>query len=296
MKPHAAPTPLRRRLLGGGLAAALSGLSSLVEGAAPARRMPVLFVGHGSPMNAITDNGFARFLTGWGRNLPQPTAILVVSAHWQTNGQTLVGAQARPQTIHDFGGFPRELHEMQYPAPGAPDLARRAAGLVRQGQGVATQEWGLDHGTWTVLHRLYPKADVPVFQVSIDYTRDAAFHYAVGRELAALRDSGVLIIGSGNVVHNLGATLRGAPDSMAASAPWAQQFDAAVGKALAGRDDRALVRYEQLPGAGMAVATPDHYVPLMYALGAASGSEEVRTLYTGFQAGTLSMRCLQAGA
>ena len=294
------PSPLdtlsRRRVLGGSLAAALSGLHGLV-GAAPAnRRMPVLFVGHGSPMNAITDNGFARFLTAWGRSLPQPAAILVVSAHWQTQGQTLVGAQARPQTIHDFGGFPRELQEMQYPAPGAPELARRAAGLVRQGQGIATQDWGLDHGTWTVLHRLYPKADVPVFQVSIDYSRNAAFHHAAGRELAALRDSGVLIIGSGNVVHNLGATIRGAPDSMAASVPWAAQFDAAVGKALAGRDDRALMRYEQLPGAAMAVATPDHYFPLMYALGAAGESEEVRTVYTGFQAGTLSMRCLQAGA
>lgn len=259
-------------------------------------RQPVLFVGHGSPMNAITDNGFARFLTQWGRNLPTPSAILVVSAHWQTQGETLVGAQARPATIHDFGGFPRELQEMQYPAPGAPELARRAARLVRQGQGIATQDWGLDHGTWTVLHRLYPKADVPVFQVSIDYTRGAAFHHAAGRELAALRDSGVLIIGSGNVVHNLGATLRGAPDSMAASAPWAAQFDAAVGRALAGRDDRALMRYEQLPGAAMAVATPDHYFPLMYALGAAGEAEEVRTLYTGFQSGTLSMRCLQAGA
>jgi 4,5-DOPA dioxygenase extradiol len=299
------PSSTRRRILGGSLASALTGLSSLVDAAnrstasgapaAPLVRMPVLFIGHGSPMNAISDNGFTRFLQGWGSRLPKPTAILVVSAHWLTKGTTLVGAQSKPATIHDFGGFPAALQQMQYPAPGSPEMARRAASVIRKGAGVATQDWGLDHGTWTVLHHLYPKADIPVFQVSIDYSRKADFHYLIGRELAVLRNSGVLIVGSGNVVHNLGATLRGAPDSAAASASWAQQFDTAVASALAIRDDRSLMRYETLPGAETAVATPDHYFPFMYALGAAAESEPVRSLYTGFQAGTISMRCLQVG-
>jgi len=291
----------RRTIVAGSLTTALGGLQQLAASAAadagvPRRRMPVLFIGHGSPMNAVSDNGFTRFLRGWNSRLPKPTSILVVSAHWLSNGATLVGAMARPSTIHDFGGFPRELHEMQYPAPGAPETARLAASLIRQGGAVPTQEWGLDHGTWTVLHHLYPAADIPVFQVSIDFSRHAAFHFQVGRELAALREQGVLIIGSGNVVHNLSATMRGAPDSMAASTAWAQSFDAAVGTALAARDDRALIAYERLPGAEIAVATPDHYFPMLYALGAAGAAEPVRTVYTGFQAGTLSMRCLQAGA
>jgi len=294
----------RRRLLKTTLpVAALGALSTLAEvvGAAsnvPAQRMPVLFIGHGSPMNAIQDNGFSRFLRGWHAHLPTPRAILVVSAHWLTPGVTAVGVQAHPKTLHDFGGFPQPLFDLDYPAPGAPEVAREAVAVVRRTQVQPTQAWGLDHGSWTVLHHLYPAADIPVFQLSIDYDRPAAFHHAVGRELAALRDRGVLIIGSGNVVHNLRATDRIDGLSPTASRPWAQAFDDAVKRALAVRDDIGLVNYGRLAGdaAATAVQTPDHYFPFLYALGASDSlREQAVSVFEGFQAGTLSMRCVQFG-
>jgi 4,5-DOPA dioxygenase extradiol len=275
--------------------ASLASFSHAAQGAAPARRMPVVFIGHGTPMNAIADNAFTRRLSAWGRELPRPSAILSVSAHWLSRGATGVTVQERPKTIHDFGGFPQALFDVEYPAPGHPLLAREAIGVVKQAPVVATEQWGLDHGTWSVLKHLYPKADIPVFQLSIDYDKPAAFHYAVGRDLAALRDQGVLVMGSGNVVHNLRATDRGTADGPKASRPWAQSFDDAVKAALAGRDDRALIGYEKLEGASTGVATPDHYFPFLYALGAAGASERAKTVYEGFQSGTLSMRCLQFG-
>jgi len=280
-----------------GATATLASLSSLSHAAAgaPSQRMPVIFIGHGSPMNALADNAFTRRLATWGRELPRPSAILSVSAHWLSRGATGVGMQERPKTIHDFGGFPQALFDIEYPASGHPALAREAVGAVTQTAVVGTQQWGLDHGTWTVLKHLYPKADIPVFQLSIDYDKPAAFHYAIGRDLAALRDKGVLVMGSGNVVHNLRATDRGTPDGLTASRPWAQSFDDAVKAALAGRDDRALVAYEKLDGAATAVAMPDHYFPFLYALGAARSGERPKTIYEGFQSGTLSMRCLQFG-
>ncbi len=283
--------------------AALGALSTLAEVAAAAepvtRRMPVLFIGHGSPMNAIQDNAFSRFLRGWSAQLPRPKAILVVSAHWLTPGVTAVGVQERPKTIHDFGGFPQPLFDMQYPAPGSPALAREAMAVVKRAKVQPTQEWGLDHGTWTVLHHVYPAADIPVFQLSIDYDKPAAFHHAVGRELAALRDKGVLIVGSGNVVHNLRATDRIEGLSPTASRPWAQAFDDAVKQALATRNDFGLVNYTRLAGdaAATAVQTPDHYYPFLYALGASDAAgEKAVSVFEGFQAGTLSMRCVQFGA
>ncbi|RQO64194.1 4,5-DOPA dioxygenase extradiol [Variovorax sp. KBW07] len=296
----AMPEPGRRGFLMGsalGATAALASLASFSHAAqgAPARRMPVVFIGHGTPMNAIADNAFTRRLSAWGRELPRPSAILSVSAHWLSRGATGVTVQERPKTIHDFGGFPQALFDVEYPAPGHPLLAREAIGVVKQTPVIATEQWGLDHGTWSVLKHLYPKADIPVFQLSIDYDKPAAFHYAVGRDLAALRDQGVLVMGSGNVVHNLRATDRGTADGPKASRPWAQSFDDAVKSALAGRDDRALVGYEKLEGASTAVATPDHYFPFLYALGAAGASERAKTVYEGFQSGTLSMRCLQFG-
>ena len=280
-----------------GATAALASLSSLshAAGGAPSQRMPVIFIGHGSPMNALANNAFTRRLSTWGRELPKPSAILSVSAHWLSRGATGVGMQERPKTIHDFGGFPQALFDVEYPAPGHPALAREALGAVRQTSVIGTEQWGLDHGTWTVLKHLYPKADIPVFQLSIDYDKPAAFHHAVGRDLAALRDKGVLVMGSGNVVHNLRATDRGTPDGLTASRPWAQSFDDAVKAALAGRDDRALIAYEKLEGAATAVAMPDHYFPFLYALGAAGAGERPKTVYEGFQSGTLSMRCLQFG-
>lgn len=261
----------------------------------PARRMPVIFIGHGSPMNALRDTAFTRRLAQWGKELPKPAAILSVSAHWLSRGATGVNIQQRPRTIHDFGGFPQALHDMQYPAPGHPVLAREAAAAVKQTQVIPTDQWGLDHGTWTVLKHLYPQADIPVFQLSIDYDRPANFHHAVGRDLAALRDKGVLVLGSGNVAHNLRMTDRDVGDTASASRPWAQSFDDAVQKALAGRDDAALLAYQRLPGAQTAVATPDHYYPFLYSVGAAAPSEKAQTIFEGFQSGTISMRCLQFG-
>lgn len=287
----------RRQLL-----LALSALAAVARAAqaAPSKsRMPVIFIGHGSPMNAISDNDFTRALVDWGRRLPRPAAILAVSAHWLTPGRTLVDEQARPRTIHDFGGFPRALHEMQYPTPGSPETARVLQSIVQSRRVQGSDDWGLDHGTWTVLHHLYPKADVPTFQLSIDYAAPGPVHHALGRELAALREQGVLIVGSGNIVHNLGATVRGAPPAARAQRDWAQVFDDVVKAALDERsfqNERRLMNHTSLtPAATMAVPTPDHYWPFLYALGASDPHEPLQHVYEGFHSGTLSMRCLQWG-
>ncbi|ABM96901.1 4,5-DOPA dioxygenase extradiol [Methylibium petroleiphilum] len=269
--------------------------SPLLQAAGASARMPSIFIGHGSPMNAISRNSFTDTLAAWGKRLPRPRAIVVVSAHWLSRGATGVTSNPAPPTIHDFSGFPRELQEMTYPAKGDPRLAREIASLIRSQRGVPTTEWGLDHGTWTVLHHLFPGAPVPVLQVSIDYDQGAAFHLAIGRELAALREKGVLVVGSGNIVHNLRATDRGTPEGQIASRPWAAAFDEAVKAALSQRDDKALLAYENLDGAAMAVATPDHYWPFLYALGAADAGTPPATVFEGFHSGTLSMRCLQFG-
>lgn len=290
--------PNRRHILNATLSAALSSVNELAQAASdkPAKRMPSIFVAHGSPMNAIEDNDFTRALQRWGQEIGRPTAILVVSAHWLTQNETKVAVQIRPETIHDFGGFPKALFDMQYPAAGSPEFAHQAIqALATQGAKPST-DWGLDHGAWSVLHHMYPKADVPVFQVSIDYAKDGAYHLGVGRALAALRDKGVLVLGSGNVTHNLRALDFDAPAGPVASRSWAQSFDAAVKAALMANDTQALANYRNLDsGAKMAVPAPDHYWPLLYALGAARSSEAARFFYEGFQAGTLSMRCVQWG-
>ncbi len=298
MSPH-----IRRRDLlqlgAAGTAAASAGeviaaVGEVTQGRRAARQ-PVLFIGHGSPMNAISDNRFTRALGGWGRKLPRPTALLVVSAHWLTPGQTLVGTQAKPRTIHDFGGFPQALFDVQYPAPGHPALARAAIGAVQHTRAEASEAWGLDHGTWSVLRLMWPQADIPTFQVSIDYAQPPRFHLTLGRELAVLREQGVMIVGSGNIVHNLRATERAAGETPTATQPWAADFDRYVAAALAQGDTDALV----MPRLSMAtrqaaVPTPDHYFPLLYSVGAA-GSDSLRTAFEGFHSGTLSMRSVQYG-
>jgi 4,5-DOPA dioxygenase extradiol len=262
----------------------------------PTKRMPSIFVGHGSPMNAIETNAFTLTLQKWGKEIGRPTAILVVSAHWLTQNETKVAAQAHPKTIHDFGGFPQSLFDMEYPAPGSPSLAKLAtSALVAQGAS-PSEDWGLDHGAWAVLHHMYPKADIPVFQVSIDFAKNGDYHLAVGKALSALRDKGVLILASGNVVHNLRGLDPGTPDGLTASRPWAQSFDNAVKSALVTHNTKALSNYLTLDaGARMAVPSPDHYWPLLYALGAARDGESAKFIYEGFQLGTLSMRCVQWG-
>ena len=279
---------------------AVAGLPAADAGngeAVPLRgRAPSIFVGHGSPMNALQDNRFTHTLRAWGEALGPPRAVAVVSAHWLTSGSTAVSATREPETIHDFGGFPPALQTMRYAAPGAPSIARQAATRLGPRTAAIDASRGLDHGAWTVLHRLYPDADVPVFQVSIDYAQGPAYHLGVGRALAGLRDEGVLVLGSGNIVHNLGATEHGAGESDRASTTWAQDFDGRVKQALDAGDRAALVAWDALgTGARMAVATPDHYYPLLYALGAARADEAPRHVFEGFHAGTLSMRCLQWG-
>lgn len=260
---------------------------------AKSARMPVLFIGHGSPMNAIENSSFTHVLSECGQRLPKPSAIVAISAHWMTADGTGVTANAHPKTIHDFGGFPQALFDMQYPAPGQTALAAQVKEMLSPIAHL-TMDWGLDHGTWSVLHHLYPKADIPVIQVSMDQTKDGNYHYSVGQRLASLRDQGVLIIGSGNVVHNL-RYVENIPERGTASALWAQQFDDAVKEALANRNDQLLTEYQRMPGAARSVQTPEHYWPLLYILGAGHADGAPKTIYESFQLGTLSMRCVQFG-
>jgi 4,5-DOPA dioxygenase extradiol len=226
---------------------------------------PSIFIGHGSPMNAVQDNAFTRHLKQWGHELGLPKAILVVSAHWLTEREVRVSICDQPPTIHDFGGFPADLSTMRYSAAGAPALARDAAARLAP-RAVGQSERGLDHGAWTVLAHLYPAADVPVFQLSIDITRPAAYHRALGRALAGLREHGVFVVGSGNVVHNLDATMQGQPDTAQGLTPWARNFDARAKQALDAKDVPALLAYEQLSVVAMtAVPFPDHHFPLLRA-------------------------------
>lgn len=255
--------------------------------------MPVLFIGHGSPQNALWDNGFTRSLHALGKRLTPPKAMVVISAHWLTNG-TRVTTNQRPPTVHDFGGFQAELHAMQYPAPGAPDLAQDIIDHVEHVHG--TTEWGLDHGTWTVLHHLYPQADIPVLQLSIDYTKSLAWHFDFARQLRFLRERGVLLIGSGNVVHN---TRLSVPRLLAGDTTpfdWATEFDGWVKAKLDQRDFRSLVNYPQAGRSGqLAVPTPDHYVPLLYSAGLAYADEALTYPHEEVTFGAISMRTVQIG-
>jgi 4,5-DOPA dioxygenase extradiol len=253
-------------------------------------KMPVLFVGHGSPMNAIEQNRFTATLAQLGKNLPKPEAVCVVSAHWVTSGSEVLTV-AQPRTIHDFYGFPRPLFEVQYPAPGAPAEAERVA---RELEIQPDDTWGFDHGAWSVLRHLYPDADIPVFQVSLDEGRSLARHVELGRELGALRERGVLILGSGNIVHNLGR-LEGAKD--AKPYPWTVEFDTRVKNAIETRDVKALAAPEHWgrPLAALANPTLEHYVPLLYCMGSTSEKDAVSYPYEGFEYGSISMRMAMFG-
>jgi 4,5-DOPA dioxygenase extradiol len=249
-------------------------------------KMPTLFVGHGSPMNAITDNDYSREWRKLGDSLPTPSAILCVSAHWMTRGTTLVHIGRHPATIHDFGGFPPELFAQQYPAPGAPEMAQAAIDLVRSSHLQADTEWGLDHGAWSVLIKMFPKADIPVFQLSLDLTKAPSAHYELARELKPLRERGVLIIGSGNLVHNLRALVPGAP-----AYDWAEEFDTRAAEAIAKRDFRALAEPASL-GRTLRLAhpTPEHYLPVLFPLGVADEKDELSFFNASIDMGSISMR------
>ena len=254
-------------------------------------RQPVLFVGHGSPMNAVEDNVFSRGHAALARLVPRPRVILAVSAHWESDG-TFTTVDDPPATIHDFGGFPPELYAMRYAVRGDKALAQRAAVLAG---GSATDGRGLDHGAWSVLHRMYPAADVPVVQLSLDVRASAAEHLALGRALAPLRDEGVLILASGNLTHDLrdafGRLRRGDP----ATPGWAARFDSDVARALLARDEAWLVRALETPDGGRAHPTAEHWLPILYAAGAADAGDTVSFPVTGFDMGSLSMRCVLFG-
>ena len=254
-------------------------------------RMPVLFVGHGSPMNAIDDNVWSRGFRSLAGLLPEPKAILSVSAHWFVPGTFLTG-EAHPKTIHDFGGFPEELYQVQYPAPGSVELAQRVAKML----GATTStEWGLDHGTWSVLVHLREKADLPVVQLSIDARLPPAAHLELGRALSPLRDEGVLILGSGNVTHNLRHAFTAYRRGDTTTPPWASAFDAAVARAAEGNDGAALAKLATTGDGRMSHPSPDHYYPLLYAAGAADGRDKVSFPVEGFDMGSLSMRSVIFG-
>lgn len=254
------------------------------------KRMPALFVGHGSPMNAIENNEFSQAWKDAAKNLPEPTAILCISAHWETHGVQVTAMQP-PRTIHDFGGFPRELFELNYPAPGSPELAERVKTLLSPLDCRLDQSWGLDHGTWSVLCRMYPAATIPVIQLSLDRTEDSGFHYDLGRRLRDLRNEGVLVIGSGNVVHNL---RRMVWEDRAFD--WAVAFDARIKQWILDGDHDPIIHYEkQGAEAELAVNSAEHYLPLLYILGIKEKEEPVNFFAEKIWGGSLSMRSLVVG-
>jgi 4,5-DOPA dioxygenase extradiol len=275
----------------------------LLQALKPSPRMPVLFVGHGSPMNAIEDNAWRRSWQAMGKELlaraAQPQLILCVSAHWLTQGGWQLTGAAAPKTIHDFGGFPQALFDQEYPAPGAPAVARSLAQELKSpasgaALGLDTPEWGFDHGTWSVLKPMFPKANIPVLQLSMDYSRAPSEHYALGQQLQKLRDRGVLIVGSGNVVHNLRASRNGTAANEAYD--WATEFDAVVQDQIKKGQLDSLQHFQRLGAvAQQAHPTYDHYLPLLYAAGAARPSEMPRFFNTGYQSASISMRSVLWG-
>jgi 4,5-DOPA dioxygenase extradiol len=248
-------------------------------------KMPVLFVGHGSPMNAIEENAFTRSLRDVRKKLPAPKAVCVVSAHWVTRG-CHVQSSAWPKTIHDFYGFPKPLYKVQYPAPGAPEVAKR---LAMEKHLAVDHQWGLDHGAWSVLRHLYPKAQVPVFELSLDHGRTFAEHVALGNEIKILRERGVLILGSGNLVHNLHRINWEMPEG---AYPWAEEFDAKVKKAIEERDMESLAGPDRWGSSLLAEAHPtlEHYAPVLYCVGATEETDKVTFPYEAMEFGTISMR------
>jgi len=255
-------------------------------------RMPALFLGHGSPMNVLEENRYTRVWQQLGRDLPRPRAILAISAHWYTRG-TRVTAMEQPRTIHDFGGFPQALFDVRYPAPGSPALAQRVTELLPLTE--KDESWGFDHGSWGLLARMYPEADIPLVQLSVDSTRSAEWHFEAGRTLAALRDEGILLVASGNVVHNLRKLQwQGA----APVYPWADGFNQYVRDNLrsdAAAGDHPLVNYQQHPGAALSHPTAEHYLPLLYILGARAAGEAVSVPVEGMEMGAISMLSAQVG-
>jgi 4,5-DOPA dioxygenase extradiol len=255
--------------------------------------LPVIFFGHGNPMNALADNVWTRGWSQLGRDITKPRAILCISAHWYITG-VAVTAMARPRTIHDFGGFPRDLFEIKYPAPGSPELASRIKDLLGTHAVLDDRHWGLDHGTWSVLCHVFPEADVPVVQLSIDETKPAAWHYELSKKLLSLRDEGVLVIGSGNLVHNLHTYAWG--NSKREPFDWALRFEQKARGQIESGDHESLINYETIgKDALLSVPTPDHYLPLIYILGLQREGDRVGFPVEGFDGGSVSMTSVRLG-
>ncbi|MBA3680210.1 MAG: 4,5-DOPA dioxygenase extradiol [Bacteroidetes bacterium] len=274
-----------------GAAMKLNELNKLTETFGSTVLMPALFIGHGNPMNALNDN---EFVTGWktvAKNLPKPKAILCISAHWETNG-TFVTAMKMPRTIHDFGGFPKELFETIYPAPGTPEFALETKNTIKKTVVALDEKWGLDHGTWSILKPMFPNADVPVFQLSLDYNQAPQYHYELAKELASLRKKGVLIIGSGNMVHNLGMVKATSMTDLDKEYgfDWAIEMNTIFKNKITAKDHKALINYEGLSkSAKLAVPTREHYLPLLYTLALQEKNETPKFFNDKVIAGSLTM-------
>ena len=255
--------------------------------------MPVLFIGHGTPMNAIEDNNFTRSLIKLGSELPRPKAILCISAHWATRG-TFVNVSAKPKMIYDMYGFPNELYEVIYPANGSPKAAREVQESITSISVVSDTKWGFDHGNWSVMTHLFPKADIPLFQMSIDYYKPMAYHYELARQLKSLRTKGILIIGSGNISHNIQSVDQSNINAKALD--WALEFDTAIKKLLDNQNHKGLINYEHIgASAQLAVPEPSHYFPLIYAVALQNKYEKITYFYSKIYYGTLAMRSFKIG-
>jgi 4,5-DOPA dioxygenase extradiol len=255
-------------------------------------RMPAVFLGHGNPMNAISRNGYTEGWAAFGRSIPRPKAVLAVSAHWYVP-TTAVTIAPSPRTIHDFGGFPPELYRVRYPAPGDPALARQVGDLLAPLPVGLDDKWGLDHGTWSVLKHIFPEADIPVVQLSIDERQPPQFHYDLGRRLAPLREEGILVVGSGNIVHNLRLYAWG---EEAPPFDWAARFEKRARELMIEGDQDKLIAYDKLGrDAQLSIPTPDHYLPLLYTLGLRQANEPVSFPVEGIDGGSISMLAVQVG-
>lgn len=272
----------------------LNELNRMTEPLSNTSKMPVLFLGHGSPMNAIEENEFVTGFRNIARTIPKPNAILCVSAHWETKG-TFVTAMENPHTIHDFGGFPQELFDVQYPAPGSPDLAKQTKSLITKTQVGIDDKWGLDHGAWSVIKHLYPNADIPVIQMSIDYTQTPQYHYELAQQIKSLRDKGVLIIGSGNIVHNLGMVAwKRLNENFGFD--WAIAANEKMKNYILDSDHTPLINFRSQGKAfDLAIPTPEHYLPLLYSLALKDGNDNVSLFNDKAVAGSLTMTSVKIG-
>lgn len=258
-------------------------------------KMPVLFIGHGSPMNGIEDNEFSRRWAQMGKEIPTPAAVLVVSAHWLTRG-THITAMAQPKTIHDFGGFPKALYDVQYPSPGSPELAIVTQQLITRTNVGLDHDWGLDHGAWTIIRHMYPSANIPVLQLSIDYHQPPQYHYELAKELAALRKKGVLIIGSGNMVHNLRMVAWDKADQPEYGYDWCIEMNTLFKKHISDGNHQALIDYEKMSkSARLAIPTPDHYYPLLYTLALQEKNDQPLFFNDKVVMGSLTMTSVKIG-